>query len=224
MKNTNENYSMKFVYIKVNEVEVQALKKAGVEFDCGSNISEADIQALENDGFDFDCFGDDDYLIRYEHSYEQEVEEIISNLRTKSFGYDIVNEDEVQALQNAGIEFYFRTPKTADDGFDYVGDGEYSIQYEKEAYSKRVNEIIFELRTGKPLYKQVSEADVKEPEYKEVSEADVQALKNASVEFDCVVDSSGKNDYIIRYEKAISQQVQKIISNSLNNSLKRWYN
>lgn len=58
-------------------------------------------------------------------------------------------------------------------------------------------------------------------EYKKVSEADVQALKNAGVEFDCVVDSSGKNDYIIKYEKAISQQVQEIISNSLNSSLKR---
>lgn len=63
-----------------------------------------------------------------------------------------------------------------------------------------------------------SEAEV---EYKGVSEVDVQALKNAGVEFDSVVDSSGKNDYIIKYEKAHKQQVQEIISDPLNSALKR---
>lgn len=63
-----------------------------------------------------------------------------------------------------------------------------------------------------------SEQDV---EYKGVSEVDVQALKNAGIEFDCVVDSTGKNDYIIKYEKANKQQVQEIIADPLNNSLKR---
>lgn len=63
-----------------------------------------------------------------------------------------------------------------------------------------------------------SEQDV---EYKGVSEVDVQALKNAGIEFDCVVDSTGKNDYIIKYEKANRQQVQEIIADPLNNSLKR---
>lgn len=62
---------------------------------------------------------------------------------------------------------------------------------------------------------------IKSFEYKEVSEADVQALESADIEFDCVVNDSENSDFIIRYEKAISQQVQKIISNSLNSSLKR---
>ncbi|MEE1154081.1 MAG: helicase SNF2, partial [Acutalibacteraceae bacterium] len=63
-----------------------------------------------------------------------------------------------------------------------------------------------------------SEQDV---EYKGVSEVDVQALKNAGIEFDCVVDSTGKNDYIIKYEKANNQKVKEIIADPLNNSLKR---
>ena len=49
----------------------------------------------------------------------------------------------------------------------------------------------------------------------------VQALKNAGIEFDCVVDSTGKNDYIIKYEKANNQKVKEIIADPLNNSLKR---
>lgn len=62
---------------------------------------------------------------------------------------------------------------------------------------------------------------IKSFEYKEVSEADVQALESADIEFDCVVNDSENSDFIIRYEKAISQQVQEIISSSLKNSLKR---
>lgn len=61
----------------------------------------------------------------------------------------------------------------------------------------------------------------KDVEYKGVSEIDVQALENAGIEFDAVVDKSGKNDYIIKYEKANKQQVKEIIANPLSSLLRR---
>ncbi len=163
--------------------------------------SEYDTNYKRYEYHDMDCNDDGELIDLPTGGYITPVDligyEIVSEPKPviKSFEYKEVNESDVQALEQAGVEF--------DCVVDNRAKNDHIINDQKQ-------------RLGRVLRQEV--------EYKEVNEADIQVLKNAGVDFDCVKDSSGKYDYIIRYEKAISQQVQEIISNSLNSSLKRWYN
>lgn len=123
-----------FVYTYCHKYEIQALESAGVEL---CDFDEAEVQFFATEGIDF---GDDDYrLIKYEKAYDKQVNEIINYFITTSFTEDIVSEEEIQVLKDAGVKFYF---VNNDIDSDYVGDDEYLIKYEK-AYATQVSQILW---------------------------------------------------------------------------------
>lgn len=133
--------------------------------------------------------------------------------------------DRITAIQNASRD---KADEVISKSYDGIVN---AVTENPDEFSKNQAETVVEvcseiideeLLQSKEQEKEIVLPQPTSTEYRDnVSEAEIKKLKEANIKFDFVKDSKSTNCYIIKYDKANSDNVKQILNMTLENQMKR---